>query len=105
MDEPQPPPEAIDVDRSRSVTLTWPDGHVSGFGLEELRVNCPCAFCRNLRDQGRPAWTPGGEELSVAGAELVGNWGLQLRWNDGHKTGIYPWSALRSWCPCPECSA
>lgn len=90
------------MDRARSVTLTWPDGHVSRFGLEELRTNCPCAFCRNLRDQGQAAWVPG-TELSVAGAELVGNWGLQFRWNDGHQTGIYPWSVLRSWCPCSEC--
>jgi Uncharacterized protein conserved in bacteria len=97
VEEPTPPPEAVDVDRARGVTLTWLDGQVSTFGLEELRLNCPCAVCRNLREKGTPAWSPGGGELRAEGAELVGNWGLQLRWNDGHDTGIYSWSLLRAW--------
>ena len=107
MEEPTPAPEAVDVDRARSVTLTWSDGHVSEFGLEQLRRNCPCALCRNFRDRGRPAWSPLGAagELRAEGAELVGNWGLQLRWSDGHETGIYTWSLLRAWCRCPQCTA
>jgi DUF971 family protein len=30
-------------------------------------------------------------------AKLVGAWGLMIRWNDGHETGIYAWSILRAW--------
>ena len=30
-------------------------------------------------------------------AELVGAWGIQIHWNDGHETGIYAWSMLRVW--------
>jgi DUF971 family protein len=107
VEEPTPAPEAVDVDRARSVTLTWGDGHVSEFGLEQLRRNCPCAVCRNFRDRGRPAWSALGAagDLRAEGAELVGNWGLQLRWSDGHDTGIYTWSLLLSWCRCPQCTA
>jgi DUF971 family protein len=106
VEQPPPAPKTVEVDRARSVTLTWPDGHVSRFGLEELRIACPCAFCRSLRERGAPSWPrPGASrELRAEGAELVGNWGLQLRWSDGHETGIYPWSLLRAWCPCPQCS-
>ena len=32
------------------------DGTTTVFGLEELRVNCPCAECRGRREQGQPAW-------------------------------------------------
>lgn len=106
MERPTPAPETVDVDRARSVTVTWADGHVSTFGLEQLRLHCPCAVCRNLRERGAPAWSPVGAsgELRAEGAELVGNWGLQLRWSDGHDTGIYSWSLLRGWCRCPLCT-
>jgi DUF971 family protein len=35
--------------------------------------------------------------LTAIDAELVGNWGLTIRWSDGHETGIYAWSILRAW--------
>src|SRR2546421_7515104 len=95
-DEVEPPLD-VAVDREHGVTLTWADGTVSAYGLEELRVNCPCAACRNLRDRGDPAWAPlpGRPPLRIVDAELVGAWGLGLRWNDGHTTGIYSWLILR----------
>ena len=38
------------------------------------------------------------EPVPLAGvtidAELHGNWGLSIRWNDGHDTGIYSWDYL-----------
>lgn len=100
-------PAAIDVDRAVAVTVTWEDGHVSRFGLEDLRVSCPCAECRGLREAGEDAWPrPGAPAaLEVATAAQVGNWGLNLHWNDGHTTGIYTWEVLRAWCPCPACMA
>ena len=100
-------PRTIDVERARGVVVTWEDGHVSRFGLEDLRVRCPCARCRGLREMGQAAWpVPGApEELRIVSAEQVGNWGLNLHWNDGHTTGIYAWEALRDWCACEECNA
>ena len=100
-------PRTIDVDVGRGVVVTWNDGHVSRFGLEELRTRCPCAKCRNLRERREPAWpTPGAPEtLRIVDAQQVGNWGLNLHWNDGHTTGIYTWETLRAWCPCEECQA
>jgi DUF971 family protein len=103
-----PAPTAIEVDRERGVTLNWPDGHTTFLHLPQLRASCPCALCRNARESGGPSWPapPGAaDRIRVTEAELVGNWGLQLRWSDGHQTGIYPWSLLRSWCACEECAA
>ena len=64
-----------------------------------VRAGCPCVECRHLRDGDLPVWPKRGhaEAISADGAELVGNWGLNIRWSDGHHTGIYPWTLLREW--------
>ena len=92
-------PATIDVDRGSGVTIAFRDGHVARFDLVELRQACPCALCRGLRDQGEPAWPrPGSPEpLRIENAELHGGWGLNITWNDGHATGIYPFESLRDW--------
>jgi DUF971 family protein len=91
---------AIDIDRRRSVQLTFDDGAICEFGLEELRRICPCATCRSHRERGEVAWPRPGQstDLSIDDAELVGAWGLSIRWSDGHATGIYSWDLLREWC-------
>ncbi len=91
-------PLTIDVDRKNAVTITRDGGHVSRFPLEVLRANCLCAQCRARRDQGQPAWAPtdGGGTLQVESASQVGNWGLNLHWNDGHTAGIFTWEVLRA---------
>jgi ATP-binding protein involved in chromosome partitioning len=104
MDLPEEPaPISVDLDRTSGLTVRWADGTETGFGLEELRVNCPCAECRGRREQGHPAWPgPGAPQpLEATGAELVGAWGISLRWNDRHETGIYAWGLLRHWSDDP----
>jgi len=90
----------IDIDRRRSVRLTFDDGAVCELGLEELRGICPCATCRSQRERGEVSWPRPGQttELWVEDAELVGAWGLSIRWSDGHSTGIYSWELLHAWC-------
>jgi len=90
----------IDVDRpAMQLRLRWDDGVEGALDLVAVRLACPCAACRGARDQGREPW-PGPaspQPLGVSSAELVGAWGLSIRWNDGHETGIYPFEALRDW--------
>jgi len=97
----------IDIDRARAMTLTFDDGHTCTFEVERLRAACPCATCRSWRDRGEAPWPRAGQsrEVSIEDAELVGAWGISLRWNDGHSTGIYSWDFLRRECPCAECTA
>lgn len=92
-------PTHIEVTKDEDVALTFPDGYVARFDLLTLRLGCPCATCRGLRDRGQAGWPRPGSPtpLRVNDAELHGAWGLQVTWNDGHRTGIYPFDALRRW--------
>ena len=89
----------LDVKREEGITATFADGHTATIELNELRLGCPCATCRDLRDRGDTPWprpaspTP----LSITDASFHGAWGLNITWNDGHSTGIYPFQALRRW--------
>jgi DUF971 family protein len=73
-----PEPRDVEVDREHGVTIEWEDGHVSHFGLEELRLNCGCAECRGLRQRDVVVWPRAGapEVLRVETADLVGGYGI-----------------------------
>ncbi len=89
----------VEVDRERGVTITFGDGLVAEFDLMSLRLACPCATCRSLRDKEEEVWPQPSspQPLRITGADLYGAWGLNVTWNDGHATGIYPFDALRNW--------
>lgn len=48
-------PKTIDVAKDEGVTIEFFDGHVAKFDLMTLRLSCPCASCRTLRDRGEEA--------------------------------------------------
>jgi DUF971 family protein len=93
---------------TRSIDISWLDGHQSSYGFELLRWSCPCAICRG--EGGVPGVLATTESLTLDQTELVdlgpvGNYAMTLTWKDGHSTGIYSWEYLRRLCPCPECTA
>jgi ATP-binding protein involved in chromosome partitioning len=90
-------PETIEVVRDAGVTITFIDGFVARFDLLTLRLGCPCASCRGMRDLGEVVWPRPGSPtpLRIENAELHGAWGLAISWNDGHNTGIFPFEWLR----------
>ena len=89
----------VTVERDRAVTIIFGDDTRHTYPLVELRANCPCATCRNHREQGEEAWPrpSSPQPLTVTDASFVGAWGLSITWNDGHSTGIFPWESLRRW--------
>lgn len=107
--QPANRPADLAFDRQAGVLrIEWSDGHRSEYTFRWLRANCPCASCREDR---RDARTGDGLTLmtqlpstELAAAALVGNYAVQIAWADGHDSGIYPFSALRAACPCPECN-
>lgn len=90
------PPERIEVTGSEGLVLTWADGTVTHATATALRRSCPCADCRTERES-RPKLrlTALGPEPSIAGAGLVGDYGLGITFGpDGHRTGIFTWELL-----------
>jgi DUF971 family protein len=54
---------------------------------------CRCAGCRSQVWRG--PWQQPPPDVHLAAAEPVGQYGLNLRFSDGHGRGIYPWALLR----------
>lgn len=83
-----------------NLVLAFEDGTAGSIPLMQLRLHCPCATCRANRQNGHEPWPPRSKpdlKLGVRDASLVGAWGLNVVWNDGHATGIYPFEELHAW--------
>ena len=84
------------------VRITWDDGHVGEYEQQYLRGYCPCALCQGHGPQRRFIEAPDAKLMAIDG---VGNYAVELHWNDGHSTGIYTFEYLRALCPCAKCRA
>lgn len=103
-------PQGIVVDvNNKLMQINWEDGHQSIYDFTYLRRACPCAECQPWKERGGP---PGEMPESVRNAvaelkqvsdiSMVGGYGIQIHWADGHLYGIYDWDYLLSLCPCEE---
>jgi DUF971 family protein len=110
MQTPESRPVDLTIHREKGqLHIRWADDHQSTYELAWLRANCPCATCREERreraESGGLIMASGPQpSAEVVGAELVGHYALRFDWADGHSSGIFPFSALRFACPCPECN-
>jgi DUF971 family protein len=92
--------EAVDVLPDRSIHVRWNDGKFSAVAARQLRIDCPCAACIDEWTGARlldPAKVP--QDVRAVAMEPVGNYAVQIRWSDGHETGLYTWRQLRSYAP------
>ncbi|MBI3939456.1 MAG: DUF971 domain-containing protein [Acidobacteria bacterium] len=100
-----PTPKEITRAGEHDVKIVWNDGHESVFPARPLRLACPCAACVEEMTGRRllqPANLP--PDVHPVGIQLVGRYGIQIRWSDGHDTGIYTFEVLRQLCPCEACA-
>ncbi len=86
---------------AQTLAVDWQDGHRSEFELGRLRRVCPCATCRKERDTPptslRILNLPAGVgKIEVIDAELMGHYAINLKWSDGHNSGIYDYKFLRA---------
>jgi DUF971 family protein len=107
----------IHVSSGAGVDITWADRHASHYDFSYLRDECPCATCNEKRDQERqhsmskpapissPALPMFKPKIRAQSATQVGNYAVQINFNDGHNTGIFSYDHLRTICPCRECAA
>ena len=90
-------PERIERIGQSGLKVRWSDGHESLFDWNFLRARCPCAVCR----EGGLA--PAGSSVEPLELRPVGRYAMNIRWSDGHATGIFSHEYLRSLCRCEEC--
>ena len=76
--------------------MLWQDGRQGHFDVRDLRLACPCALCVEEMS-GRPLLDPNKVRPDIAPVTLtsVGSYGITIKWNDGHSTGIYSFENLR----------
>lgn len=83
----------------RELAIVWSDGHETYLPLEMLRKACPCAMCNGEPDvlgrgeKPRVEHTPA--SFNLVSYDLVGGYGWQPKWADGHASGIYSVGYLR----------
>lgn len=81
-----------------TLAIRWEDDRETFLTLETLRRACPCAGCGGEPDVlgriERPGVSYGDSSFQVRGYQLVGGYGWQPTWEDGHNTGIYSFSYL-----------
>jgi DUF971 family protein len=104
----------VHVKTGAGVDITWADGHSSHFDFPFLRDQCPCATCNDERGKKESAASfnlPASPLLPMYkpkpranSATQVGNYAIQIVFNDGHSTGIFSYDYLRSVCPCEACA-
>lgn len=88
------PVEIIGLNRSW-VTLVWEDGSSTEIPARDLRLACRCAFCVE-EVSGKPLLDPASvpQDIVATQIDLVGQYGMQVAWSDGHSTSIYSFRTL-----------
>lgn len=102
---------AVDVivDRNqKKMSIAWGDDHTSEYGFDYLRSVCPCANCDATKHGGVPV-NDGSmdlihfKDIAMLDVQEVGRYALRFTWSDGHDTGIFSYTYLRSKCRCGVC--
>ena len=97
------PIEIVGLGRD-TVRIVWDEDHEGTYATRDLRLACRCAGCIDEMS-GVPTLDPETvpSDVTIAGMALVGNYGLQIGFSDGHGTGIYRFADLLARCPCDAC--
>lgn len=90
-------PLKIKKNHDSSLSINWSNGTESRLSFSDLRFYCRCAECvdewTRKRKISRDAIPATIQPLAIV---PVGRYAIQVDWNDGHKTGIYPYDLLYS---------
>jgi len=77
--------------------IVWDDGTQDELLLTNVRWNCPCAHCSKARaeEDGHHFTIFQKEQLTIKKIKPVGNYAVQIVWEDGHDSGIYTYELLK----------
>lgn len=115
MSETKHTPLDLDLQKDAGLRVRWDDGLESYYPIAYLRRLSPSADVRELRramknnpltvlpgGKGGAGGGQGENQIRATGAELVGNYAINIAFSDGHSTGIYTWDYLRSIDPATQ---
>ena len=87
-------PNSIEYDpHSQMIQFIWSDDDLTlAFQPHQLRLHCPCVFCRAQRI--RQPFFVVQEDIAVKAINSQ-RYGVQICFSDGHDKGIFPWAYLR----------
>lgn len=80
-------------DDNTELRLIWPSQPGLSIRAGVLRTACKCAHCIRARIDGR--FPESFDGISITAITLMGNFGLNIAFSDGHARGIYPWPYLQ----------
>ena len=101
-----PVPVEIGRAHQHDVKVRWQDGHESVYPARALRLACPCAGCIDeMTGQVRLVTTSIPEDVHPVAVNVVGRYAINIKWSDGHNTGLYAFDKLRAMCSCCQGSA
>ena len=83
--------------KSRTLELEYGDSERHALSCEFLRVYSPSAEVRG-HGEGQEVLQTGKANVGITAITPVGNYAVQLAFDDGHDTGIYSWSYLYEMC-------
>jgi DUF971 family protein len=95
-------PVAIQLhQRSRHLELAYADDRRYSLSCEYLRVHSPSAEVLG-HGPGQEVLQTGKKNVGISAINPVGNYALQLVFDDGHDTGLYSWRYLYELCEKQE---
>ncbi len=83
--------------RSRELELSYADGSSFRLPCEYLRVFSPSAEVQG-HGPGQEVLQVGKLNVGISAIKPVGNYALQLVFDDGHDSGLYSWDYLHRLC-------
>lgn len=83
--------------RSRELELKYGDSERYSLSCEYLRIYSPSAEVMG-HGPGQEVLQTGKIEVGISAIKPVGNYALQLVFDDGHDTGLYSWPYLYELC-------
>ncbi len=91
-------PLSIEQISDQVIAVKWDDGKESILFADKLRKDCPCATCKDNKEEksNNPfkILKSNPNTVSFLSWEYVGNYALRFGFSDNHSTGIYTYDLL-----------
>ena len=87
------PTELVLHKGSHALEVAFDDGTRFRLPCEYLRVDSPSAEVQG-HGPGQKVLVPGKRNVNIAAITPIGNYAVQLKFDDGHDSGLYSWSYL-----------